>query len=124
MGVPTSAHVNIYAADNASWLDAMQFGATDDTSWTLADQSFRLDIKANVDDSAALLSVTSDAGQIVVDNITTRVIHFNVPEDTLTTALSPGEYVYDLIMYNSDVPPARIQLLHGKFFLVHGVTGG
>jgi hypothetical protein len=124
MSTPTSAHVDIYAADNATLTDAIQFGTSGDTSWSFTGQSFRMDIKANVDDAAALLSLTSDAGEIVVDNVTTRLLHFDVPEATLTAALAPGEYVYDFIMYDASTPAVRIPLMHGKFFLEHGVTGG
>lgn len=128
----SSARVDIITPDNATLYDAFQFdhygftGATGCTGpqWNMVGQNFRLDIKANDEAAATLLSLTSVAGEIVVDDETNRILHFNVPEATLTAALIPGEYVYDFIMYSNDVPAIRVPLMHGKFVLTHGVTGG
>jgi hypothetical protein len=123
-----SAHVDIVAANNATLQDALQFdppqvGVTGPT-WTFSGQKFRLDIAAN-HESAVLLSLTSDAGEIVVDDVTNRILHFNVPEATLTAALIPGIYYYDFIMYDDSVSPAvRVQIAHGKFVVTDGITEG
>ena len=71
-----------------------------------------------------MLSLTSAAGQIVVDDTVNRILHFNVPEATLTAVLIPGEYTYDLVMYDNSSPPVRIQLMHGCFRVEEGITGG
>lgn len=115
------------AAKNASFQEAFQFdppvsGVTPPT-WTLY-PNWRMDIKGYYEQTPALLSFTSAAGQIVVDDPVQRLIHFNVPESTLVGPLVPGEYVYDLIMFDNSVPAIRIPLAHGKFFLTDGVTGG
>lgn len=123
---PTSAHVKIVVAINATFQDAYQFdppvaGVTPPT-WTLS-PNFRMDIKAYFN-GPMLLSFTSAAGQIVVDDPVNRLIHTNVPESVLQSMLVPGTYRYDLIMYDNSVPPIRVQLMHGEFVVKDGVTGG
>ena len=124
----SSAHVDLVAAKNASFRDAIQFdppvaGVTG-PAWSLSGQKFRMDIAPN-HETAALLSITSDAGQIVIDDVTQRIIHFNVDELTMSDAgLIPGEYIYDLIMYDTSSPAIRVPLMHGKFVMTDGVTGG
>lgn len=119
---PTSAHVNIVTADNATFQDAYQFDDATDTSWNFTGKTFRMDIKANKEALVALLSITSAAGQIVVDDAVTRVLHFNVPAATIVAVMPPGYYVYDLIM--TDGSSVRTPLMYGEFVLDHGVTGG
>ena len=121
----TAARIDIVTPDNATWTDAFQFGIAGDTSWSFTGQNFRLDIKGNkYTQTAALLSLTSGAGQLVVQDAVQRILQMNVPEATLTGALVPGEYQYDLIMYDTSNPVVRIALMYGKFELTHGVTGG
>ena len=121
----TAARVDIVTPDNTTWTDAFQFGIQGDTSWSFTSQNFRLDIKGNkYTQAVALLSLTSGAGQLVVQDPVQRILQMNVPELTLTTALVPGEYQYDLIMYDGSAPPVRIALMYGEFKLVHGVSGG
>ena len=136
MAIPTSARVDVVVATNATWNDAFQFdppacygvtGASGPTgtNWSFSGQNFRLDIKGNkYTQPSFLLSLTSLAGQIVVDDVTNRILHFNVPEATLVAALIPGEYEYDFVMYSNDSPPVRVQLMHGKFKVEEGITGG
>ena len=124
---PSSANVKIVTANNATFNESYQFdppvaGATPPT-WTLY-PNFRLDVKAYLDQTSPLLSVTSAAGQIVVDDPVQRVIHFNVPETALTAVLAPGRYFYDLIMFDNSSPAIRVPLMHGEFVLTNGVTGG
>lgn len=130
---PSSAFVNIVTQNNETFSDAFQFdppsgctGCTGATgpSWSLSNQNFRMDIKGNRQQPAALLSITSAAGQIIVDDVVNRIVHFNVPETVLLAALVPGEYVYDFVMYSNDNPPIRLVLMHGGFKFGLGVTGG
>lgn len=125
----SSAHVDLVAQVNASFRDSIQFdppvaGVTR-PAWSLTGQTFRMDIRPDYG-VAALLSITSAAGQIVVDDVTQRIIHFNVNEATMSAAgLIPGCYVYDLIMIDASVNPnIRVPLMHGKFEMNDGVTGG
>ncbi len=127
---PVSAFVDLVTQRNASFTDAFQFdpppnGVTGATgpAWTLY-PNMRLDIKGNLEQSTFLLSLTTAAGEIVIDDMVQRIIHFNVPESTIAAALLPGRYVYDLIMYDFSVPPIRIPLMHGEFVVSLGVTGG
>lgn len=117
----TCAIVNITTQDNATLADALQFGTVGDLSWSLAGQSFIMDIKASRDDTAALLELTSAAGQINTLDPVQRIIQFNVP-DTVLAVLPPATYVYDFIMFDGSVPPIRIPLMQGYFTIKRGVT--
>ena len=137
-GIPTAAIVNITTADNVTFEDAYQFdppavpgqplppyypaGGTGPT-WGFTGQNFRMDIKTNLNASGPSLTLTSAAGQIVVDDFTNRILHFNVPE-TIFSGLIPGTFLYDFIMFDGSVPPIRVMLMQGKFYLQHGITGG
>jgi hypothetical protein len=122
----SSAHVDLVVANNASFRDALQFdppvpGVTG-PAWTFTGQKFRMDVKPNHEE-AALVSWTSDAAQIVVDDETQRVLHFNVPDTLIQASLIPGDYIYDLIMYDAVTPTIRVQIAHGYFTVTDGVTG-
>lgn len=119
---PTSATVDISASNNVSLRDAFQFGTIGDTSWNLTGQSFKLEIKASSDDTAPLLTLTSAGGQIVVDDVVQRILHLNVSEAALQAAVPVGTYVYDLVMFDASVPPIRVLLMQGAFYLSQGVT--
>lgn len=118
---PTSANVTISTAINASFSDAFQFGLDTDTTWTFSNKTFRMDVKADVEDADALLTFSSGGGEIVVDDVALRILHFNVPMSIIQDAVPPGPYVYDLIM--TDDSDVRTPLMHGKFWVVDGVTG-
>lgn len=125
---PSSAHIQIITASNATFNEAYQFdppqpGVTPPT-WTLFNH-FRLDVKYAYDlISPTLCSFTSDAGQIVIDDAVQRIIHFVVPETSIVPPLVPGNFVYDLIMFDDSVPAIRVPLMHGEFVVTQGVTGG
>lgn len=119
----TSAKVRIETPDNVTFSDAFQFGDPTDLTWTLTGQSFRMDIKGNKEDLVPKISLTSGAGQIIVDNVTLRVVHMKVQDSVLRASLVPGKYFYDFIMYDASVPPLRVALMHGTFEFTHGVTG-
>jgi len=121
---PTSAHVDIVTQTNVTWEDAYQFGVPGDLTWNFTNQAFRLDVKGNKEQAGPLLSIASNAGQIVIDDPINRILHMNVSEALLTASLIPGEYLYDLIMYSGDNPPIRVALMHGKFTVKEGITGG
>lgn len=124
---PSSAHVKIITAINATLNESFQFdppvAGVAPPTWTLY-PNFRLDIKGYFDQPAPLVSITSAASQIVVDDPVQRVIHFNVPETVFQGVIPPGCYIYDLIMFDNSVPPVRVPLMHGEFVLTDGVTGG
>jgi hypothetical protein len=117
----TASIVDLVANDNATFQDAIQFGLSTDT-WTLTGQSFKMEVKASRDDVAPLVTWTSGAGQIIIDDATNRIIHFNVPDTVLQASLPPACYVYDLVMYDASVPPIRTVLMQGHFVVEHGVT--
>lgn len=134
MSAPSSAHVDLTVQNNATVQDAFVFdpppgltGVTGGTGpyWTFDNKSFRLDIKGNKEQVAPLLSLTSGAGQIIVDSTSLRVLHLNVDEATLSAALVPGKYFFDFIMIDTSVSPnIRIPLMHGEFKVTDGITGG
>lgn len=130
---PSSAPVDISVANNETFAAAFQFdpwptgftGATGVTGpqWNFDNKSFRMDIAPN-DEQASLLSLTSGAGQIVVDDSAYRILHFNVPDTVLSAALIPGDYIYDFVMTDTSVTPnIRTVLMHGTFTVTKGVTG-
>src|SRR5258708_16750274 len=110
----TSAHVDLRIDNNGTWQDAFQFSTPDDTSWTLSGQSFELDVQRSAYDLVPLLHMDSAGGQIVTDDVVQRVIHFNVAPTVIQSSLTPGSYVYDLVMLNSSTPPVRVLLMHGQ----------
>ena len=116
----TSAEVDLSIDNNGTWSDAFQFGDTGDLTWNLIGCSFECDVKRNRYDANPLLSLGSGAGQILIDDPTQRVIHFDVAPAAIQTALQPGIYVYDLIMTdaNSIITP----LMHGQLEVTQGVT--
>lgn len=100
------------------------FGVPGDTTWSFTGQSFRLDVKEDRLSPTPLLSLSSTAGTIVVDDAVQRVLNFNVPEATLQATLVPGEYWYDLVMQDTSSPPIRVVLMKGKVKVQLGITGG
>lgn len=120
----TTARVNMITANNGTWQDAFIFGTAGDTTWSFSGQNFRMDIKGNYADEDALLSLTTGDSTIIVDDVVQRILHLNVPEATITGALVPGRYFYDLVMYDGSTPPIRIPLMHGEVRITQGITGG
>lgn len=118
----TCAVVNITVLNTVTWLDAFQFGRAADTTWSFVGQNFHLEIKASRDDAAALLSLSSLDGTIVVDDAVQRVLHINVTEAAVQAALPVGTYVYDLVMYDGSTPPIRVPLMQGEVEVKQGVT--
>ena len=119
----TSAKVNIEIVNNATWEDAFMFGTEGDTTWSFTDQSFIMELKADRDDITPLFTLSTDNGRIVVDDVVQRILHFNVPFTDIQAALPPRtEYQYDLIMYDTSVPPIRVALMHGEVKVKQGVT--
>ncbi len=117
----TCAIVNFEVQDNGTFSDAIQFGDPDDTSWSLTGMSFKMEVKASRDDTSPLVTWTSSS-EIIVDSVSQRVIHFNVPDTVLQASLPPAEYVYDFLMIDGSVPPIRTPLMAGKFVVSRGVT--
>jgi hypothetical protein len=116
----TAAHVNLRIANNGTWMDAFQFGYPDDTTWTLTGQTFELDVQLNRFDLTPLLHISTTDNTIIIDDVLQRVIHFNVTPAVIQTSLSPGIYVYDLVMI--DGSNQRVPLMYGTLEVVQGVT--
>lgn len=118
----TASHTDLATADSGTFQDAFRFGTLGDTSWSFGGMSFHMDIKGSSDDAAALLSLTTANGRIVVDDAVNRVLHFNVTQSDLEAALVPGCYVYQLVMIDGSSPPVRTPLMYGNLTIIHGVT--
>lgn len=119
----SAATTDITVDDNVTWRDAFRFGIEDDTTWSFTGASFIMEVKADVNDTLPLYTLTSAGGEIVVDDAVQRVLHFNVPEATVRANLPVGVYVYDLVMFDGSVPPVRDLLMTGTVYVVRGVTG-
>jgi len=118
----TASIVDLQVPNNATFQQGLQFGVVGDTSWSLTGQAFTMQIKASRDDVTPLATWTSAGGQFVIDDVVQRIINFNVPDSAITAALPVGEYVYDLVMFDTSVPPIRVLLMQGKMFVGQGVT--
>lgn len=116
----TRARVDIAFQNNVTWTDGFQFGTVGDTSWNFTDMQFQADIKASKEDPDALLVCTRDNGRIHVDSEVDRVLHFLVPHSVIQANLPPGDYVYDLIMF--DVDDVSTVLMGGTIKVKQGVT--
>src|SRR5262245_43394581 len=116
----TSAPVDLAVDNNGSWSDAFQFGDPDDTTWTLSGCTFELDVQRNAYDAVPLLSLSTGNGRIVTADVTKRVIYFDVDAADLQAALTPGVYVYDLVMI--DAYGVRTPFMHGYLEVAQGVT--
>lgn len=119
----TAACVNISVLNTGTLQDAFQFDPDGGTSWSLTGKTFQMDIKASREDITPLLTLTSGAGEIVVDDEVTRVVHLNVDPAALQAALPCGQYVYDFVMVDPVPNPDVITpLMQGTFCLSQGVT--
>lgn len=121
----TSAEVNFQISNDATWNDAIQFGAlSDGTEWSFpAGATFLMDVKRNSFDASPLLQLTSGNGRIVNLSSTQRLIQFNVAIADLRASLPPGEYVYTFIMDDPATSPSqRTQLMHGDVCVGQGPT--
>lgn len=122
MSSPTCAIVNFYVQDNATFQDPIQFDDPTDTSWSLTGMTFKMEVKASRDDTSPLVTWTTGGGQIITDDVVQRIIHFNVTDTVIQTALPPAEYVYDFLMLDGSSPAIRTPLMQGKFVVTRGVT--
>jgi len=116
----TSAKVDMAIDNNGTWSDAFQFGDPDDFTWTLTGMTFEMDVQRNPYDVNPLLTLTTGNSRIVVDDIVQRVIHLSVPAVDIQAHLTPGTYVYDLVMV--DALGVRTPLMHGAVTVTQGVT--
>jgi hypothetical protein len=117
----TSAHVDIAIDNNGTWQDAFQFGEPPDTTWDLNGQNFLMDVQIGYYDTMPKLSLKSVDNEIIIDDVIQRVIHMNVDSTAIQASLTPGDYVYDLIMV--DGGNVRTPLMHGSLSVTQGVTG-
>lgn len=124
-GSQTAAEQNLKISNNVTWQDAFQFDDPDDDTWTLDEQMFELDVQRNPYDTVPLLSLSSAENEIIIADVVQRVIYMNVDASVIQGSLSPGTYVYDLVMIAGDnpAPPAvRVRLMYGTLQVVQGVT--
>jgi len=117
----TSAEVDIVIGNGTTWQDAFQFGQPGDFTWQLA-PNWEMEIKLDRFQATPLLNPSTANGQIIVDDLVQRVIHLNVPPSVIQSALQPGTYTYDLVMFDNSTPPIRTVLMHGLLRVVQGVS--
>lgn len=116
----TAAKVNFKIPNNATWSDPLTFGESSDTTWNFSNKTFHMDIKRNRYDADPLYTLTSGAGEIVVDDVAARVLHFHVLDTDFAPVLLPNEYEYDLIMTDED--GVRTRIMQGCIEVCQGVT--
>jgi hypothetical protein len=118
----TAARVDMTIANNATFEDAFIFdqGAT---GWSFTGMTFKMEIKANKYDTTPILTWTSGGGQIIVDDVIQRILHFNVSDTVIQASLPVAEYQYDLIMLDGSTPVVRVSLMSGEIKVRQGVTG-
>lgn len=116
----TSARTDLAISNNGTWSDAWRFGTPGDLTWDLIGQKFAMDVQLNPYDATPKLSLSSDHGDIIIDDVVQRVIHMKVDAAIIQSNLRPGQYVYDLIMI--DGANVRVPLMHGVLCVGQGVT--
>ncbi len=115
--------VDMLIDDNLWWTDAFQFGDPTDFTWDFIGTSFYLSIKKHDDDLMPVLALTSNAGQIVVEDTVNRILSMLVPDATIKASLSEGKYVYDLLMVTNATGQTD-GLMYGEIHVAHGITMG
>ena len=120
-----TTQVNFLLANNVTWDDQLQFGYSDDMTWSFAGASFLLSVNTAPDvpvppGAPPLLSLSSAGGTIIVVDPIMRILAMNVPDTTIQQSLPVGCYVYDLIMVNPS--GSRDALCWGTIQVVQGVT--
>jgi hypothetical protein len=117
----TSAEAKIVIGNGTTWQDAFQFGQSGDFTWQLQ-PNWEMEIKLDRFQMTPLLNPSTANGQIIVDDVVQRVIHFNVPPSVIQAALQPGIYVFDLVMFDNSTPAIRTVLMHGLLKVIQGVS--
>lgn len=107
---------NINIRDNTDWSVPLQFTDRFEVPYNLTGSTFRMDIKASVDDVAAVASLTTANGGIVSTDLANGVITIEIAD----FAIAPGDYVYDLVRISGT---ARETLSYGALTVEKGVTG-
>src|SRR6516165_10296799 len=115
----TSAETKIVIGNGTTWQDAFQFGQSGDFTWQLQ-PNWEMEIKLDRFQMTPLLNPSTANGQIIVDDVVQRVIHFNVPPSVIQAALQPGIYVFDLVMFDNSTPAIRTVLMHGLLKVIQG----
>lgn len=121
----TASRQDLKISNNVTWQDAFQFDDPADLTWDLEGQMFELDVQRNPFDASPLLSLSSAENEIIIADVIKRVVYMNVDAQAIQESLSPGTYVYDLVMIagNDPAPPAvRVALMYGTLEVVQGVT--
>lgn len=117
----TRSEVNIGIMNNASWDDAFQFSTpSSDLQWNLDGQGFVLQVKHRKEDTVILVELSTNASTIIIDDSELRVIHLNYPPNLIQENLIPGEYVYDLLMFDED--GVVVNLMGGELKVIQGIT--
>jgi hypothetical protein len=115
--------VDIEIMNTTWWDDQFQFGDPNDFTWTLNGLTFYLGIKRHDEDATPIVTFTSAAGQIVVQDPINRILGMFVPDATIRANLPEGKYIYDLIMVaNSNGQTDG--LMYGELSVKQGITIG
>lgn len=111
-----AAYAIITIRDNSDWLIPWDATDDDDVPYDLTGSTFRMDIKASVNDAGAALSLTTANGGIVSTDLVNGVFTVVIAD----FALPAGTYVYDLLRLSGG---ARETFVFGELIIEKGVTG-
>lgn len=126
------AKVDIALQNNASWADGFQFGDPADFTWSFSGCKFFLDAKINQTDTTPVMSLSSDAGTIVISDVVNRILVTSLPYLVLQAAIvanpqsfsnpdQAAEWWYDLVMETTATGQRDI-LMYGQIRIYTGVT--
>ncbi len=102
--------------DNADWSQPLVFTDRNGAPYDLTGSTFRADFKADRDDVAAVISLTTANGGVASTDLANGAITLNLAD----FALSPGSYVGDLIRIAGG---GREHMLDIELEVFKGVTG-
>lgn len=102
--------------DNADWSQPLVFTDRNGSPYDLTGSTFRADFKADREDGAAVISLTTGNGGVASTDLANGAITLNLAD----FAIAPGSYVGDLIRIAGG---GREHLLDIELEVIKGVTG-
>ena len=113
--IVVGSRVDLNVTDNADWLLQLRFVDDDGVAYDMSSDSFKMDVKTDVEEATPSLELTSGGGEIDDTDADDGLLIVTIEK----AALAAGSYVYDLIR----VTGSAEEYLCGGFLAVNkGVT--